>query len=189
MLIQHSDSLNLRTAMTLEAWDGTPVNRYQLLAAETLGTQLAYYALVALGPDGGSVTDETADLAFRTVRFYLSVENRRYHIAFLNGLFTRELYNYDPDRPVRNSNIPDLETETGLPAWAAEPILKAFPRVWSYGDGAYSCSVLPASRTVELEPLDAKARKQSAPPVSALPRLYGFRVTFKQGSRRLTLRS
>lgn len=100
--------------LTLTAWDGTPVDRYQLLAAQTLGTQLAYFALVALGPDGGSVTEETADLGFRRVRFLVRVENRRYHIAFSSGLFTRELYNFNPDFPVRGNNIPDIETEVAV---------------------------------------------------------------------------
>lgn len=84
--------------------------------------------------------------------------------------------------------LPNLEAETGIPEWVAEPILKAFPRVWSHEGGTYSCTVMHGSRTVQLEPLDQKARKLQAPPAWALPGLHGFRVTYKQGSRRLTLR-
>ena len=84
--------------------------------------------------------------------------------------------------------LPDLEAETGVPAWIAAPIMKAFPRVWMHQGGQYSCSVRPASRTVELEPLDGKARKLKEPSAGALPRFEGFRVVYVQGSRRLTLR-
>jgi ATP-dependent helicase HrpB len=84
--------------------------------------------------------------------------------------------------------VPDLEAVTGVPAWIAAPIIKAFPRVWMHQGGQYSCSVRPASRTVELEPLDSKARKQKEPSAGALPRFEGFRVVYVQGSRRLTLR-
>lgn len=87
-----------------------------------------------------------------------------------------------------NDLLPNLESETGIPDWVAEPILKAFPRVWSHQGGTYSCTVLHESRTVQMEPLDQKARKLQAPPAWALPRLHGFRVSYKQGSRKLTLR-
>lgn len=84
--------------------------------------------------------------------------------------------------------VPDLAAATGVPAWIAEPIVKAFPRVWTHEGGQYACTVLAASRTVELEPIDGKARKQKEPSVGALPRFQGFRVVYVQGSRRLTLR-
>ena len=84
--------------------------------------------------------------------------------------------------------VPDLEVETGVPAWIAAPLVRAFPRVWMHQDGRYACTVRPALRTVELEPIDGKARKQKEPAVGALPRFEGFRVVYVQGSRRLTLR-
>lgn len=84
--------------------------------------------------------------------------------------------------------LPDLEAVTGVPSWAAEPLLNEFPRVWVYRGGRYSCTVQHAQRTVLLEPLDAAARKQKEPPAGSLPRLRGFKVAYRQGSRRLTLR-
>ena len=84
--------------------------------------------------------------------------------------------------------LPCLESETGIPAWVADPILEAFPRVWSNQGGTYSCTVLHESRTVQMEPINQKARKLKEPPAWALPRLHGFRVTYKQDNRRLTLR-
>lgn len=87
-----------------------------------------------------------------------------------------------------NDLLPELEAETGIPGWVADPILESFPREWRNQGGIYSCTVLPESRTVQLEPINQKARKLKEPPASALPRFHGFRVTYKQGSRRLTLR-
>lgn len=84
--------------------------------------------------------------------------------------------------------LPNLESETGIPAWVADPLLEAFPREWSHQGGTYSCTVLPESRTVQLEPLNQKARSLKEPPAWALPGFHGFRVTYLQGSRRLTLR-
>ena len=84
--------------------------------------------------------------------------------------------------------LPDLEEVTGVASWAAQPVLEGLPRLWKHGGGLYSCSVLPGLKTVQLEPVDAKARKLKEPRAAALPRWHGFRVTFKQGSRRLALR-
>ena len=84
--------------------------------------------------------------------------------------------------------LPDLEAETGVPGWVSEPLLEAFPRVWNHGGGTYSCTVLPESRTVQMEPLDGKAKKLKEPPAWALPGFRGFRVKYRQGSRWLTLR-
>ena len=88
----------------------------------------------------------------------------------------------------RDDLVPNLETETGIPSWESEQVLKDFPRIWSHQGGRYSCTVLPGSRRVHLEPLDAKARKLKEPAAGSLPRFRGFTVTFQQGSRRLSLR-
>ncbi|MEM7201361.1 MAG: helicase-related protein [Planctomycetota bacterium] len=84
--------------------------------------------------------------------------------------------------------LPDLAAVTGVPGWAAEPLLKDFPRLWKHNGGLYSCTVLHRQSTVLLEPVDAKARKLKEPPVGSLPRLRGYCVIYKQASRRLTLR-
>lgn len=99
--------------LSMQTWSGEPVSRGTALAAETLGSQLAYFVLRALAE--GSVTEETADLAFRRHRFFLTIENRRYHIAYQTGLFVREVYNYDPERPIRpGTNEPDVLTEIAV---------------------------------------------------------------------------
>lgn len=101
--------------VSLETWAGEPVSRGTALAAETLGGQLAYFVLQALGESGGSITEETANLGFRRHQFYLTIENRRYHIAYQTGLFARGVYNWDPERPIRPGvNEPDVLTEIAV---------------------------------------------------------------------------
>lgn len=99
----------------VRTWDGTDVPRGTMESAATMGSQVAYFVLTALGPDGGSITEESADLGVRRAQFFLRIENRRYHIAFLQGLFVREVFNYDPDLPVRAGvNEPDVRTEIAV---------------------------------------------------------------------------
>jgi hypothetical protein len=99
----------------LQTWAGEDVPRYTQLAAETVGTQVAYFVLRALGEGGGSVTDETAAIGFRRFRFFVKVQNTAYHIALAQNLFTREIYNYDPSRPIRpGRNEPDVLTEIAV---------------------------------------------------------------------------
>lgn len=99
-------------------WDGTEhTDRQSELKTEVLGRQVAYAVLGALGPDGGSTTDETATLGFRTRRFLVKLQNRRFHIAWLAGLFgdTRPSYAWDPDRAiVPGRNEPSLESEVAV---------------------------------------------------------------------------
>ena len=98
----------------IERWDGTPVSDDSLAASQVVGEQLAWHALGAL-TGGGVISEETAALAFRRARFLVKIENTRYHIAFQQGLFRREVVNYDPTRPIRaGMNIPDTETEIAL---------------------------------------------------------------------------
>ena len=94
----------------LQTWAGDPVSR-GTEAAQTMGSQVASFVLTALGPDGGSVTDETADLGFRRARFFVKIQNRRYHIAYLQDLFVREVYNWDMSHAIRAGNEPDVISE------------------------------------------------------------------------------
>ena len=84
--------------------------------------------------------------------------------------------------------VPDLALETGIPDWESKPILEALPRLFHYQGGTYSCTVSSRTKTVLLEPVDAKAKKAKDPPLRVLPRFHGFRVSYKQGSRRQRLR-
>ncbi len=98
-----------------EAFDGVPVEEDTLRSAEVIGTQIAWYALEALGDGGGSVTDETAAIGFRNRTFFVDVQNRGYHVALLGNLFFREIYNWDPDLPLMpGENEPDVRTEVAV---------------------------------------------------------------------------
>ncbi|MCB9591217.1 MAG: hypothetical protein H6719_00680 [Sandaracinaceae bacterium] len=99
----------------VRTWADEPVPRGSEQNASTMGSQLAWHVLQALGPEGGSTTEETADLAVRRARFFIKIENRRYHVAYLQGLFVREVYHFDPDYPIRpGTNEPDVLSEIAV---------------------------------------------------------------------------
>lgn len=99
----------------LTDWDDVDIERWTHLSAQTMGEQIAYFTLQALGPDGGSVTDETAALGYRNRQFMIDVQNRAFHVAFLGQLFNRQSYNWDPGRPLRPGvNEPDIITELAI---------------------------------------------------------------------------
>ncbi len=89
--------------------------------ARLVGEAVGDFALRALG--SGSVSEDTAPLAFRSERTTAQVQNTFYHAAGQLGVFDRSFQNYDPgtyvDFDVRGTplgevgegNIPDLETE------------------------------------------------------------------------------
>ena len=101
--------------ITPAQWDGTPVMNRTLEAAQAVGSQIGWLVLDALGPTGGSVTEATADLAFRNRTFLVDVQNRGYHVAILNELFQREAFNWDPELAlIPGENEPDIETEIAV---------------------------------------------------------------------------
>lgn len=98
----------------VRAWDDTPVEQDADVFAftQTVGEQLAYWSLRALGPDGGSTTEETAALGYRTRTFFVDVQNTGFHIAISQGLFDRPGENWDPEMVIiPGENEPDLRTE------------------------------------------------------------------------------
>ncbi|MGE0785938.1 MAG: hypothetical protein AB7S26_09640 [Sandaracinaceae bacterium] len=98
-----------------QTWDGTDVPRGTIEASQTVGEEMAAFVLTALGPTGGSTTQMTASLGFRRHRFFAPIENRRYHIAFLQELFVRDVYCYNPDYAIRpTQNIPFALTEVAV---------------------------------------------------------------------------
>ncbi len=101
--------------ISLAAWDGTPVPRRTLEGIRTVGEQVGWLVLDALGPDGGSVTDETASLGFRNRSFFVRVQNLGYHVAILSELFDRQAYHWDPDLTIRpGDNEPDILSEVAV---------------------------------------------------------------------------
>ncbi len=98
------------------AWDGTVLPRESTETARTVGQQLAWIVLRALGPTGGSTTEDTADLAVRSKRFLVDVENVAFHIGILFRVFyPRATFNWDEERTiVPGVNEPDLQTEVAI---------------------------------------------------------------------------
>ncbi|MCB9615088.1 MAG: hypothetical protein H6722_21835 [Sandaracinus sp.] len=95
-----------------QTWDGVELPRQGEETKRVVGEQFAYFVLRAL--DEGE-TEETADLAVRTTRFFVDVQNRGFHVAILNDLFLRESFNWDPDRIlVPGVNEPDIRTEIAI---------------------------------------------------------------------------
>jgi len=99
-----------------ETWDGTMLPRGSTETARNVGAQLAWIALRALGPAGGSTTDDNAAIGVRSKRFLVDVENVGYHIGILFRVFyPRATFNWDESRTiVAGFNEPDLQTEVAL---------------------------------------------------------------------------
>ena len=101
--------------ITPETWEGEALPDESRETMEVVGRQMGYFVLQALGEDGGSVTDETAELGFRQRRFFVDVQNRGFHVAILNDLFLRESYGWDEDQLLRPGvNEPDILTEVAV---------------------------------------------------------------------------
>lgn len=94
-------------------WDGTAVTE-EAAQARVVGEQLAFHVLASL--DAPSESNDSVELAFRRARFLVRVDNTNYHIGFSTDLFgLRELFNYDPRRPVRRGvNVPSIRTEVAI---------------------------------------------------------------------------
>lgn len=91
-----------------------PVADDTIEQAQTVGSQIAWGVLHALGPAGGSVTDATAALAFANRYFYLDVENDAFVVAFNQGIFDRQLFNWDPEHVVSRHNRPQVLSEVAV---------------------------------------------------------------------------
>lgn len=109
--------------LLLRDWAGEPVAEDSPATSEHVGAQLGYWALRALAADDAVPTRRTlldgsaVPLSFRRARFFVRIQNTRYHIAFRTGLFDREVYNYEPGRTIsypRDTNIPEAETELAV---------------------------------------------------------------------------
>jgi hypothetical protein len=82
---------------------GMPITDAGLAKAQAAGTNVAKLALSAIstGEDATSteITLRTADLSVR-------IDNVAYHFGFMLGLFDRQLYDFDPNMPISETNVP-----------------------------------------------------------------------------------
>jgi hypothetical protein len=97
--------------ITVTDMDGADFEGDTWEKAEALGKVVADLALQAAA--GGSEATEPR-VAVSTTRFFVPVENYAFQALFLLGTFDRPIFNYDPDRDLDETNIPDLETEVNL---------------------------------------------------------------------------
>lgn len=101
--------------MNAETWEGEPLPREGTETARVVGEQVAGFVLDALGPDGGSLTESEAALAFRHRQAVLDVLNRRFHSALLFDLFPRATYNWNAEGTlIPGMNEPDVLTEVAV---------------------------------------------------------------------------
>ncbi len=101
--------------MNAETWAGEPLPREGFATAQTVGEQVGGFVLDALGPDSGSVTEETAAIGFRRRQVLVDITNRRFHTALLFDLFPRETYNWNAAGTlIPGVNEPDILTEVGV---------------------------------------------------------------------------
>jgi hypothetical protein len=141
-------------------FDGTTAlpNR-SLRAAEVLGTRLAQQILRAFSASSGVVTDETAALAYRNYVLKLKIENVLYQLGGEFGVFTRELFAYNPNRRASSSNPPWAETEIAVLDIGRARILTApgelDPMLFVGGkDGSYTPAGVPVVDTTRENPPD-----------------------------------
>ncbi|MBI5486179.1 MAG: hypothetical protein HY905_02480 [Deltaproteobacteria bacterium] len=91
--------------------DGAETEPNTFEGAEALGQVLARFALDALDPANGAVAEADPELRFRSRELLLRVDNYAFQAAFLLGVFGRALYDYDPDYPFDDNNVPDIVSE------------------------------------------------------------------------------
>jgi hypothetical protein len=86
-------------------------DRHSFEAVEAFGHRYAEFAVAALDATNGAVVDTEPFLTFRSREVFLRVENFNFQAAYRLGIFTRELYNFDPDVYIDESNTPDLVSD------------------------------------------------------------------------------
>jgi len=86
-------------------------DRHSYEAVEAFGHRYAEFAVAALDATNGAVVDTEPFLTFRSREVFLRVDNFNFQAAFRLGIFTRELYNFDPEVYIDESNTPDLVTD------------------------------------------------------------------------------
>jgi hypothetical protein len=125
-------------------WEGNPIERFGgFPAGEAVGEQLAYFVLQALGDDGGSVTDMTAELGFRTRELDIPVQNIAFHLAAFLDIFDRDFHGHDPDLPISEDNLPYLLSEVTVVDIGRAQLMTApgelHPEIFVGGyDGSYT---------------------------------------------------
>ena len=97
-------------------WDGSPLEETtpSLALSETIGSQIGYFALQALGGED-VVREPNVAIGFRYYDFLIIVENTLLQTAFRLGLMpTREAHDYDRNQPAGPGNMPRIWTQLAV---------------------------------------------------------------------------
>jgi hypothetical protein len=90
--------------------DGVPITDDGLHKSERIGVTVGRIALEAIST-AGEVTDVAdPDVAFRTGKAWLVVENVFFHVAGLVGIFNRPFFGYDTTKAIDVGNYPYIDT-------------------------------------------------------------------------------
>ncbi len=76
--------------------------------AQALGRVIGELALQGIDE---AVPAEDPTISVRALSYYVPMENVLFQAAYLMGIFDRQAYNYDPDVPFDETNVPELRTE------------------------------------------------------------------------------
>jgi hypothetical protein len=119
---------------------GKPVTNDGLAKAEAVGTNVAKLALEAIskGEDATST-----GISLRRALLTARVDNIAYHYGFMLGIFDRKLYDFDPNMPISETNVP--HAKMGITYFQVGPLAmitnpgELHPELWVGGyDGTWS---------------------------------------------------
>jgi hypothetical protein len=91
--------------------DGGTHSASDFAKAQALGHMMATAGLEAL--DGADVVADPS-LKVTVARMTFPIDNTAFQAMFLMGVFEREAFNYDPDEPLDDYNVPELATEVNV---------------------------------------------------------------------------
>ncbi len=92
--------------------DGQLIKQSGFAKAEAIGRSVAKFALTAMAdPNALTLAGKDAHLSFRRTTLDLQVQNAKYHLAAMLGVFKRPFFNYDTTSPLGEENEPSVESQ------------------------------------------------------------------------------
>jgi hypothetical protein len=88
--------------------DGNIHASHSYAKADAIGLQVGHYAVQAML---NGVEDVSPDLAFRKQSLYLPIDNVGFQAMYLVGVLNRPAFNYDPEKQLDHTNVPEILTE------------------------------------------------------------------------------
>jgi hypothetical protein len=91
--------------------DGQVHSQSNFDKAQAIGHMMASQALESLV---GVSPDVEPELALRGMQVYFPIDNFAFQAMYLMGVFQRPAFNYDPDAPLDEYNVPELQSELDI---------------------------------------------------------------------------